>query len=55
MYRSATVSLFRSAARVYWTRSFVPIEKKSTSRASTSETIAALGTSIIVPTGMSAL
>ena len=33
-YSSATVSLVRSTARVYWIRSLVPIEKKSTSFAS---------------------
>jgi hypothetical protein len=40
---------------VYWIRSFVPMEKKSTSRASTSARMAADGTSIIVPTGRSGL
>ena len=46
----ATRLLTRSTAIVYWVRSFVPMEKKSTSRASTSVMMAALGTSIMMPT-----
>src|SRR5512145_676371 len=38
---------------VYWMRSFVPMEKKSHSRARRSEIIAALGSSIMMPTGRS--
>ena len=48
-------SFVRSAARVYCTRSLVPIEKKSTSRAKTSAMRAADGTSTIVPTGIAGL
>ena len=51
LYSEATVSLVRSAASVYCTRSLVPIEKKFTSRANWSARIAAEGTSIMVPTG----
>ena len=52
-YRRATASLPRSAAMTYCTRSFVPIEKKSTSLANAAALIAADGTSTIMPTGMS--
>src|ERR1035438_8158102 len=51
--RSETVSFARSTASVYWMRSFVPRERKSTSGASRSAVIAAEGTSIIAPSGMS--
>ena len=46
----ATRLLTLSTAMVYCVRSFVPTEKKSTSRASTSVMMAALGTSIMMPT-----
>ena len=39
-------------ASVYWVRSLVPTEKKSTSCANTSAISAAEGTSIIIPTSM---
>jgi hypothetical protein len=39
----------RSIATEYWIKSFVPILKKSTSRASRSAMMAAAGTSIITP------
>src|SRR5215216_6334089 len=42
-------SLPLSAARVYWTRSFVPIEKKADSSASSAAQTAAAGVSIITP------
>ena len=51
--RSATRSFVRSTARVYWTRSLVPMEKKSASWANTEACNAADGTSIIMPTGIS--
>ena len=50
-YSSATVSLVRSTASVYWIRSLVPIEKKSTSFARWSAIRAAAGTSTMMPTG----
>ena len=46
----ATRLLTLSTAIVYWVRSLVPTEKKSTSFASTSVMMAALGTSIMMPT-----
>ena len=54
-YRLATESLPRSTAKTYWVRSLVPMEKKSTSRAKLEAIRAALGTSIIMPTGKSRL
>src|SRR2546425_1222204 len=48
--RCATRSLVRSAAMVYWVRSFVQMEKKSVSRANWSASTAADGTSTIMPT-----
>ena len=39
-------------ASVYWMRSFVPMLKNSASRAKTSAITTALGTSIIMPSGM---
>jgi len=47
--RSASAAFVRSAASVYWTRSFVPMLKKSTTGASASAISAADGTSIITP------
>ena len=41
----------RSIASVYWVRSFVPMEKKSASRAKRSARSAAAGVSIMMPTG----
>ena len=52
-YRFATRSFPRSTASVYWIRSLVPIEKNETSRAKTAAMRAALGTSIMMPTGIS--
>src|SRR5688572_28198477 len=49
----ATFSLVRSTASVYWMRSFVPIEKKFTSRAKWLAIRAAAGTSIMMPIGIS--
>src|SRR5215203_1720364 len=46
-------SLPLSAARVYWTRSFVPIEKKADSSASIAAQTAAAGVSIITPVSTS--
>src|SRR5215210_3893880 len=46
-------SLPLSAARVYWTRSFVPIEKKADSLASSAAQSAAAGVSIITPVSTS--
>src|SRR5215212_5802054 len=46
-------SLPLSAARVYWTRSFVPIEKKADSSASFAAQTAAAGVSIITPVSTS--
>ena len=46
----SNLSLPRSTARMYWVRSFVPIEKKSASRASSSAHSAAAGVSTITPT-----
>src|SRR6185503_11534078 len=43
-----------SAAIVYWVRSLVPTEKKSTSRANASACTATAGTSSMIPTSMSA-
>ena len=48
--RTATRSLPRSAARVYCVKSFVPIEKKSTSGAKAWAPSAADGTSTMMPT-----
>ena len=45
----------RSTAQEYWIRSFVPIEKKSTSFASTSAHTAATGISTMMPTLTSGL
>src|SRR6266511_4391945 len=53
LYRYATSLFCRSIPIVYWMRSFVPMEKKSHSRASRSAISAALGSSIMMPTGMS--
>src|ERR1041384_151375 len=52
--QSATLSLPRSTASVYWTRSFVPNSKNTTSSAIFSAVIIADGTSIIAPTSTSA-
>src|SRR5919112_2525916 len=46
-------SLPLSAARVYWTRSFVPMEKKADSSASSAAQRAAAGVSIITPVSTS--
>ena len=46
---AATPAFPRSAAIVYWVRSLVPTEKKSTSGARWSATSAAEGTSSIMP------
>src|SRR5215210_3737082 len=46
-------SLPLSAARVYWTRSFVPIEKKADTSASSAAQSAAAGVSIITPVSTS--
>src|SRR5918993_4801539 len=46
-------SLPLSAARVYWTRSFVPIEKKADCSASSAAQTAAAGVSIITPVSTS--
>ncbi|MCY1447789.1 hypothetical protein D9M71_644250 [compost metagenome] len=51
-YSSPTASLLRSAASRYWTRSLVPIDRKSTKSMKLSSAIAAAGTSIIAPNGM---
>jgi hypothetical protein len=48
--RSANSGLVRSAAMLYWIGSFVPMQKKSNSRASASAMSAAAGTSIMMPT-----
>ena len=50
----ASVALPRSAAIVYWARSFVPIEKKSTSGATCAAASASAGTSTMTPTSSSA-
>ena len=47
--RLLMLAFIRSAARVYWVRSLVPMEKKSTSLASTSAMTAAAGVSIMMP------
>ena len=51
---AATCSFPRSAASVYCVRSFVPIEKKSTSAASAPAVSAAAGTSTMMPTSSGA-
>jgi hypothetical protein len=51
VYRGASRELPRSTARVYCTRSLVPMEKKSTCRASSGASSAAAGVSIMAPTG----
>ena len=45
----------RSQARVYWVRSLVPTEKKSTSPASSSAMNTAAGVSIMMPSSVSGL
>ena len=47
--RPATADTSRSAASVYWVRSLVPTEKKSTAGASQAAVSAAAGTSIMMP------
>ena len=46
---SASSGFVRSAASVYWIRSFVPMLKKSTSGAIVSATSASAGTSTMTP------
>src|SRR5947209_7575648 len=50
-----TSGLTRSTASVYWTRSFVPTQRKSTSLDKSSRITTAEGTSIMAPTGTSAV
>src|SRR5713101_7909717 len=51
-YRCATVSSVRSIASVYWIRSLVPIERKSSLRTKYFKDSAAAGTSIMPPIWM---
>jgi len=48
-YKPSTSLSARSIAKVYWTRSFVPIDRKSSSWAKGSMAIAMAGTSTIAP------
>ena len=51
--RLARLAFPRSTARVYWTRSLVPMLRNATSAARVSAATAAAGVSTITPSGMS--
>ena len=52
LYRCDTLSSVRSMASVYWIRSLVPIDRKSSLRTNTPSESAAAGTSIMPPIWM---